>query len=131
MSPSSRRIILLSSFLLVATVLDLGFASAQTNAILLEDILAEDVEPSLLEGSVGGSGDGFTLIEEEEEEGEERRSLFWRAMRYYISYGALSADRVPCPPRSGRSYYTHNCFKARGPVHPYYRPCSVITRCRR
>ncbi|XP_061342050.1 protein RALF-like 34 [Gastrolobium bilobum] len=61
----------------------------------------------------------------------ERRSLFWRRMKYYISYGALSANRIPCPPRSGRSYYTHNCFSARGPVHPYSRGCSAITRCRR
>lgn len=60
-----------------------------------------------------------------------RRSLLWRRMRYYISYGALSANRVPCPPRSGRSYYTHNCWKARGPAHPYSRGCSTITRCRR
>ncbi|MED6170404.1 Protein RALF-like 34 [Stylosanthes scabra] len=71
--------------------------------------------------------------EESEEEDVEggRRSLFWRRMKYYISYGALSANRIPCPPRSGRSYYTHNCFKARGPAHPYSRGCSVITRCRR
>ncbi|KAL2348388.1 hypothetical protein Fmac_002388 [Flemingia macrophylla] len=69
--------------------------------------------------------------EEEAEEGLRRRSLFWRRMKYYISYGALSANRIPCPPRSGRSYYTHNCYKARGPVHPYSRGCSVITRCRR
>ncbi|XP_071713225.1 protein RALF-like 34 [Rutidosis leptorrhynchoides] len=60
-----------------------------------------------------------------------RRSLFWQRMRYYISYGALSANRVPCPPRSGRSYYTHDCWRARGPVHPYTRGCSAITRCRR
>ncbi|XP_010263515.1 PREDICTED: protein RALF-like 34 [Nelumbo nucifera] len=60
-----------------------------------------------------------------------RRSLFWRTTHYYISYGALSANRIPCPPRSGRSYYTHNCYKARGPVHPYTRGCSRITRCRR
>ncbi|KAF5736154.1 putative Ralf-like 34 [Tripterygium wilfordii] len=60
------------------------------------------------------------------------RSLFWqRGRRYYISYGALSANRIPCPPRSGRSYYTHNCFKARGTAHPYTRGCSAITRCRR
>uniref|UniRef100_A0A803KSB4 Uncharacterized protein n=1 Tax=Chenopodium quinoa TaxID=63459 RepID=A0A803KSB4_CHEQI len=50
---------------------------------------------------------------------------------YYISYGALSANRVPCPPRSGRSYYTHNCFAAHGPANPYTRGCSCITRCRR
>ncbi|KAL3813623.1 hypothetical protein ACJIZ3_014891 [Penstemon smallii] len=60
------------------------------------------------------------------------RSLLWgRAFHYYISYGALLANRVPCPPRSGRSYYTHNCYGARGPVHPYTRGCSAITRCRR
>ncbi|KAG6382544.1 hypothetical protein SASPL_157783 [Salvia splendens] len=70
-------------------------------------------------------------FEVEEEETGERRSLYWHAKRYYISYGALSANRVPCPPRSGRSYYTHNCFRARGPVHPYTRGCSAITRCRR
>ncbi|KAL3039216.1 hypothetical protein AAZX31_01G173800 [Glycine max] len=69
--------------------------------------------------------------EEDVQNGYSRRSLFWRRMKYYISYGALSANRIPCPPRSGRSYYTHNCYRARGPVHPYSRGCSVITRCRR
>ncbi|KAL2512670.1 Protein RALF-like 34 [Abeliophyllum distichum] len=73
--------------------------------------------------------------EEEEEEDDEmnRRSLYWKSRaskHYYISYGALSANRIPCPPRSGRSYYTHNCYRARGPVHPYTRGCSAITRCR-
>ncbi|MBA0749136.1 hypothetical protein Gogos_003096, partial [Gossypium gossypioides] len=32
------------------------------------------------------------------ENGYSRRSLFWKRMRYYISYGALWADRIPCPP---------------------------------
>ncbi|KAK6245227.1 hypothetical protein SCA6_008317 [Theobroma cacao] len=68
---------------------------------------------------------------EEEEGGITRRSLYWKRMHYYISYGALSANRIPCPPRSGRSYYTHNCFKAREPANPYTRGCSRITRCRR
>ncbi|XWS25596.1 hypothetical protein CRYUN_Cryun27aG0081400 [Craigia yunnanensis] len=68
---------------------------------------------------------------EEEEGGSTRRSLYWKAMHYYISYGALSANRIPCPPRSGRSYYTRNCFKAREPANPYIRGCSRITRCRR
>ncbi|KAL8030005.1 hypothetical protein ABFX02_14G259400 [Erythranthe guttata] len=82
------------------------------------------------------------VVEEEEDEEEEgdgalhRRSLYWSSpstapKRYYISYGALSANRIPCPARSGRSYFTHNCFRARGPVHPYTRGCSAITRCRR
>ncbi|XP_028781967.1 protein RALF-like 34, partial [Neltuma alba] len=77
----------------------------------------------------------YDELEDAEEDamdgGFSRRSLYWHRMRYYISYGALSANRIPCPPRSGRSYYTHNCFKARGPVHPYSRGCSAITRCRR
>lgn len=75
------------------------------------------------------------LAEDEDEDMDggfvDRRSLFWRRSKYYISYGALSANRIPCPPRSGRSYYTNNCFKARGPVHPYTRGCSIISRCRR
>ncbi|XP_030475263.1 protein RALF-like 34 [Syzygium oleosum] len=86
---------------------------------------------SLYDGFSAGDGEGEGEGEEVEGEGG-RRSLFWHTiMRYYISYGALSANRVPCPPRSGRSYYTHNCFKAIGPVHPYSRGCSIITRCRR
>ncbi|KAJ9177265.1 hypothetical protein P3X46_012501 [Hevea brasiliensis] len=82
----------------------------------------------------GEFGDGFIDLDGEEDGDEkmgERRSLFWRRVRYYISYGALAANRIPCPPRSGRSYYTHNCFKARTPVNPYTRGCSRITRCRR
>ncbi|KAG6421661.1 hypothetical protein SASPL_118218 [Salvia splendens] len=68
----------------------------------------------------------------EEEGAPNRRSLFWnKAIHYYISYGALLANRIPYPPRSGRSYYTHDCHRARGPVHPYSRGCSAITHCRR
>ncbi|KAF8044501.1 hypothetical protein N665_9244s0001 [Sinapis alba] len=76
-------------------------------------------------------GESLEDAMEEEHVVADRRSLYWQRKRYYISYGALSANRVPCPPRSGRSYYTHNCFRARGPVHPYSRGCSSITRCRR
>ncbi|EFJ10058.1 hypothetical protein SELMODRAFT_427463 [Selaginella moellendorffii] len=50
---------------------------------------------------------------------------------HYISYGALSADRVPCAPMSGRSYYTPNCVAAKGPPDCYARRCSTITRCAR
>ncbi|CAI9110181.1 OLC1v1010160C1 [Oldenlandia corymbosa var. corymbosa] len=74
------------------------------------------------------------LYDEELEDGvtsSSRRSLLWNRAKYYISYAALSANRIPCPPRSGRSYYTHNCYFASGPVHPYTRGCSAITRCRR
>lgn len=67
--------------------------------------------------------------QEHESDGEiARRSLYRK--HYYISYGALSANRILCPPRSGRSYYTNNCHKARGPANPYTRGCSAITHCR-
>ncbi|GAB4846972.1 Protein RALF-like 34 [Ancistrocladus abbreviatus] len=75
--------------------------------------------------------DEFEEASDSDDLEDARRSLFWRTFHYYISYGALSANRIPCPPRSGRSYYTHNCYRARGPVRPYYRGCSAITRCRR
>ncbi|BBN16545.1 protein MpRALF1 [Marchantia polymorpha subsp. ruderalis] len=53
------------------------------------------------------------------------------ASGYYVGYGALTANRVPCPPQSGRSYYTPGCSTASGPVRPYTRGCSTITRCAR
>ncbi|CDO98876.1 unnamed protein product [Coffea canephora] len=78
------------------------------------------------------------LMSEQEEEGDDddqeelemdsetnRRILYWR--RRYISYGALTRDRVPCS-RRGYSYY--NCRPGR-PVNPYNRGCNAITRCRR
>lgn len=99
----------------------------ETSMKLMSDALEWPATMSLYDELDGGDNDEA----EELDGGFGRRSLFWRRMRYYISYGALSANRIPCPPRSGRSYYTHNCFKARGPVHPYSRGCSVITRCRR
>jgi hypothetical protein len=49
----------------------------------------------------------------------------------YITYGALSANRSPCPAGAGRSYYTPNCGAASGPPNPYSRGCSYITRCAR
>ncbi|KAJ4701736.1 Rapid ALkalinization Factor [Melia azedarach] len=68
--------------------------------------------------------------EDQEDSGVARRSLYRKAKHYYISYGALSANRIPCPPRSGRSYYTHNCHRANEAVNPYSRGCSRITYCR-
>ncbi len=50
---------------------------------------------------------------------------------FFISYGSLSADRIPCPAGSGRSYYTNNCAAATGPARPYTRGCSAITLCAR
>ncbi|WOG93080.1 hypothetical protein DCAR_0312361 [Daucus carota subsp. sativus] len=74
--------------------------------------------------------------EADEESVSGGRSLLWqriyrRRSRYYISYGVLMANKIPCPPRSGRSYYTHNCYKHKHAANPYTRGCSAITRCRR
>ncbi|XP_021274400.1 protein RALF-like 34 [Herrania umbratica] len=102
----------------------------ETSLTLMRDALEWPLSMSLY-SDLNDNEEGDEEIDDEEETGYSRRSLFWKRMRYYISYGALSANRIPCPPRSGRSYYTHNCFKAHGPVHPYTRGCSRITRCRR
>lgn len=52
---------------------------------------------------------------------------------YYIGYGALTANRSPCPATSaGRSYYTPNCASSSGSVvKPYSRGCTAIARCSR
>jgi len=76
------------------------------------------------------SGSIGECFDEEEEEmlmdsESNRRSLWWR--RSYISYGALSRDRVPCR-RRGVSYY--NCRRGKQ-ANPYTRGCSRITRCAR
>ncbi|KAK0605422.1 hypothetical protein LWI29_026609 [Acer saccharum] len=107
--------------------------------LMMTDAMEWPLSMSAYDGGGGGDHEegedmsGGVLVEESDDDSEysSRRSLFWHGMPYYISYGALSANRIPCPPRSGRSYYTHNCYKARGPVHPYSRGCSAIARCRR
>ncbi|XP_004229189.1 rapid alkalinization factor [Solanum lycopersicum] len=78
----------------------------------------------ICDGSIGDC-----LAEEDENEfGMEsessRRMLAYR--RRYISYGALSSNRVPCS-RRGASYY--NC-RPGAQANPYQRGCSAITRCR-
>ncbi|KAE8704795.1 Protein RALF-like 34 [Hibiscus syriacus] len=123
---------LLLSLLITYIVLSSSKVDAQveeTSLKLVTDALEWPLSMSLYSDLNDDEGDED--IDGEEGNGNSRRSLFWKRMTYYISYGALSANRIPCPPRSGRSYYTHNCFKAHGPVHPYSRGCSRITRCRR
>ncbi|CAK7337688.1 unnamed protein product [Dovyalis caffra] len=102
----------------------------ETSLMAMDDAL-EWPMPMYLEGS-SELEDGLVDFDDVDVDDEEssRRSLFWRR-HYYISYGALSANRIPCPARSGRSYYSHNCYKSRTAVNPYSRGCSRITRCRR
>nr|ABK24054.1 unknown [Picea sitchensis] len=79
----------------------------------------------------GALGECNDETEEEFMMDSEAHGRLLRRVRYYISYGALAANRVPCRPRSGRSYYTRNCYAATGPVRPYHRSCTAITRCKR
>lgn len=74
------------------------------------------------------------LLSGKDQNGEMESSAMRRMLANspsYISYGALSSDRIPCPAGSGRSYYTNNCYAANGPVTPYTRGCSAITLCAR
>lgn len=79
----------------------------------------------ICDGSIGeclagdGSDEEFSMDSE-----SSRRMLAYR--RRYISYGALSRNRVPCS-RRGASYY--NC-RPGAQANPYQRGCSRITRCR-
>ncbi|XP_024544312.1 rapid alkalinization factor 23-like [Selaginella moellendorffii] len=76
-------------------------------------------------GSVGGGGgiDEFLLD-------TEIHGRFLASRQTYISYGSLTADRVPCPPMSGNSYYNPRCNRG-GAANPYKRGCSIIAHCRR
>ncbi|KAG2327232.1 hypothetical protein Bca4012_036228 [Brassica carinata] len=126
--------------LVLLTTLSLLFISLPRSESLPENpsliLLGDGFDWPITHGDAFNVDEGESFEDAMEEDDDDvgvpdRRSLYWHRKRYYISYGALSANRVPCPPRSGRSYYTHNCFRARGPVHPYTRGCSSITRCRR
>ncbi|KAH7295213.1 hypothetical protein KP509_27G037500 [Ceratopteris richardii] len=75
-------------------------------------------------GQCGFRVDG--LLEDVEEMDRRQLGVSYLQARH-ISYGALSRDRVPCS-RVGRSYY--GC-RGSGPVNPYRRYCSRITRCAR
>ena len=126
---SLRTLFLLLTAILIHTA-TISPVHAQIDHASLQ-LMTEALEwPSTMsiqdEFSVIDAGGDFDMSSTE----SDRRSLYWRTRRYYISYGALSANRIPCPARSGRSYYTHNCYRASGPVHPYTRGCSTITRCR-
>ncbi|XP_052188529.1 rapid alkalinization factor-like [Diospyros lotus] len=85
--------------------------------------------PAPATGECRGSMAECMALEEEEEEFQMDSEINRRILagRRYISYGALSRNRVPCS-RRGASYY--NCRRG-GSANPYQRGCSAITRCRR
>ncbi|KAL5220376.1 hypothetical protein ABZP36_025089 [Zizania latifolia] len=87
---------------------------------------------STCDGAIGDCGvdddDEMALLGEAATGEALRRSLARKPTNRYISYAALSADKVPCNKR-GSSYYT-NCASQKA-ANPYHRGCSAITRCSR
>ncbi|KAL1569901.1 hypothetical protein AAHA92_01318 [Salvia divinorum] len=69
--------------------------------------------------------DAIDMDEEMMMESESARRQLGRAG--YISYGALSRNKIPCNKR-GRSYY--NC-RNHQQANPYNRSCTRATRCAR
>lgn len=78
---------------------------------------------------IGVGSAGESMVQEE----MMIRGRMLASSSYYIGYGALTANRSPCPATSaGRSYYTPNCASSSGSVvKPYSRGCTAIARCSR
>ncbi|XVF36295.1 hypothetical protein REPUB_Repub19eG0045900 [Reevesia pubescens] len=125
MASTFVKVLLLFISMLLTKVSSVFWQSSQVDHTRFQ-LISEEIERPWTMSAYDDWG-----ANEEEEAGIVRRSLYWKPMHYYISYGALSANRIPCPPRSGRSYYTHDCFKTNQPANPYTRGCSRITNCRR
>ncbi|CAK9315191.1 unnamed protein product [Citrullus colocynthis] len=123
---ASKFLLLLLFTILLFISSSSAHLSVDTSLKLMTDALEWPTTTSLMDAAADDIHDDELDLQQ-----DPRRSLFWSRVHYYISYGALAANRIPCPPRSGRPYYTHNCYKARGPVNPYSRGCTAITRCRR
>ncbi|XP_021752818.1 protein RALF-like 34 [Chenopodium quinoa] len=130
MSSSSSKLLPIFSLLFIISYITLHSTTVEAQIHDIGFDWASSSSSAMSSAMMYSSG-GEDLDLEVDLDVESRRSLYWKRKVYYISYGALSANRVPCPPRSGRSYYTHNCFAAHGPANPYTRGCSCITRCRR
>jgi hypothetical protein len=79
---------------------------------------------------IGVGSAGESMVQQEE---MLIRGRMLASSTYYIGYGALTANRSPCPATAaGRSYYTPNCASSSGSVvKPYSRGCTAIARCSR
>ncbi|PHU29871.1 Rapid alkalinization factor 23 [Capsicum chinense] len=120
-------LLILSIFFVVMTVL-VSSPAAEASGVHQLGYFPLTVSSSsspICDGSIGeclaeeGSDEEFSVDSE-----STRRMLAYR--RRYISYGALSRNRVPCS-RRGASYY--NC-RPGAQANPYRRGCNAITRCR-
>ncbi|KAH7854074.1 hypothetical protein Vadar_009773 [Vaccinium darrowii] len=69
-----------------------------------------DVQSLDLPSTISVDNGDFAIFNDDEHDANlisetNRRSLYWTAARhYYISYDALSANRIPCPMRFGRCW---------------------------
>lgn len=130
-----RMLLLVVSVLLMADPLHtvVNVQGITTTSNWLDDVASYELQG--FESSTGKICDG-TLGECNDDEEEfvmdfEAHGRLLRRIRHYISYKALAAIRVPCQPQSRRSYYTQNRYSATGPVRPYHRRSTAITRCMR
>ncbi|KAG1346574.1 protein RALF-like 22 [Cocos nucifera] len=121
----SLRLVFLLFILAIADSSSLG-DEVSTAELDLSNFSGSDAE---LENSRTLGGE--RVEEEEEEMGWMEAEVGRRELVAYrgrfISYGALSRNRVPCG-RRGNSYY--NCQQHQR-ANPYRRGCSIITQCAR
>ncbi|KAK2977882.1 hypothetical protein RJ640_020226 [Escallonia rubra] len=98
--PSLKAASLLLSLLLLYTFSINPLVQAQLDGTGFQLVTTDALQWQSAAASVYGEPD---LDDEEQgiDGGVERRSLYWSNKPYYISYGALSANRIPCPARSG------------------------------
>ncbi|XWS41903.1 hypothetical protein CRYUN_Cryun17cG0122100 [Craigia yunnanensis] len=106
MASSSSSLLVKLLFLLFITYIVFSSSKVEaqveeTSLKLMSDALEWPLSMSFY-SDLNDNEEGDEEKDDERESGCSRRSLFWKRMRYYISYGALSANRIPCPPRSGR-----------------------------
>lgn len=123
MQQQQQRILLC----MLVVVLSLLLLCAHTESAMDWSSSSTSMVTELLSSS--GSSSSKEQYDEIESSSVTRRML--ANSPFFISYGSLSADRIPCPAGSGRSYYTNNCAAATGPARPYTRGCSAITLCAR
>eukprot|EP00250_Pteridium_aquilinum_P001163 c11370_g1_i1 orf=392-751(-) len=91
------------------------------------EVMGEEISKQIAEGEETGYGSTHSWGV------NTGRGFGQQASNTHLSYGSLNPDRVLCPPMSGMSYYNPHCrsLPSSGPVNPYERGCSTLSRCSR